>query len=256
MTQKNEVQTPRLFLTKTFWLLFTIAVIISLYLIGTKKIEDKTEIAQTKKALQTAEQKLSACTNDNNSKANEINQLNRTISAQADTITQEETSKANEINQLNGTISAQANTIAQKETAINKLQNTIAELKNQPPKILIKNQERIVYKDKPEPYHRFGKNNGRLLVYTTCTSGYIRVWFDGNYVGELTGHYSSSPDCNSTDHTLNKILVAGRHQIKAVNTSTRATWNFYVTLSEDDCQIQALTCKQRNIRQNYGQRPY
>ncbi len=192
---------------------------------GVKMIGDKTEIAQTKKALQTTQEELYSCTNDNNSKGNKIEQLNKTITKQ------------------NNTILKQASTISQKESSISELQNTITELENRLPKVVTIYQDRTVYKDKPEPYHRFGKNYCKLLVYTTCTSGYIKVWFDGDYVGQLTGHYSSAPNCNSTDYTLYKTLTAGKHHIEAENTSTKSTWDFYVTISEDDCYRHGLTCK-------------
>jgi hypothetical protein len=121
--------------------------------------------------------------------------------------------------------------------------------KELPPKIEYRDkivyQDKIIYQDRPEPYHRFGKGKAKLLIYTNCPNGYIKVWVDGDYWGQLTCHYLSSPpvDCDVTNCTLSQIVLSGKHHIIAENSSTKGKWDFYITINEDSCIKQELTCK-------------
>jgi len=114
--------------------------------------------------------------------------------------------------------------------------------KTSPPKTIY--QDKIVYRDKPEPYHEYGKGKGKLLIYTTCTNGYIEVWVDGVYWGQLIEHYYDSPNCGQTEYTLYKTVLTGSHHIRAKNTSTGGSWDFHIDLQEDECYPLGLKCKQ------------
>ena len=74
--------------------------IIGLFLYGLKMIGDKTELAQTKKALELANEELTKCNQDNATKTVKINKLQRLLERQRNTITQNN----NIITQLNDSI--------------------------------------------------------------------------------------------------------------------------------------------------------
>ena len=212
------MQTPSFFLTKTFWLIFTIVVIISLYLYGLKMIGDKTEIAQTKKALASKIDELETCTTEGNAKAKQIEDLKKTISTQ------------------NSTITEQTNSISQKETTIQELQNTVTELQNTPPKVVTKYQDRTVYKDKPEPYHPYGKGYGKLSIYSECNKcSNIQVTVDGEYWGALQYYFNGQPNCGQ-EGAIAKTVLVGKHHIIGKDNNNR-TWDYYTTVKEDVCNF-------------------
>jgi hypothetical protein len=212
----NSKPTTNFLMTKWFWIIFTIAVFLGLYLYGLKMISDKTEIALTKKALVLANGEMNKYKIDNTSKTSELSELQI------------------KIKQLN-------NKIIQKENLISKLSDSISVLANRPPEIVIKYQEKVIYKDKPEPNHEYGKGNGKLVLYTTCRDGgTLSIWIDGEFVGSLNKYQRGSVDCNSSN-TISKVLLSGKHHITGKDKSNR-TWDDYLIVDEDECQTHGLTC--------------
>jgi len=103
--------------------------------------------------------------------------------------------------------------------------------------------ERIVYVDKPERDHEFGKGNGKIFIYTTCSkNGTTKVWIDGEYAGSFNVYHKSYVDCNSTGG-VSKIVLSGKHHIQTKDDANAAT-DFYVTIHEDACLPQAISCSQ------------
>lgn len=104
--------------------------------------------------------------------------------------------------------------------------------------------ERTVYVDKPEPYHRYGKGNGRLLIYSTCSNtDTLKIWIDGEYCGIISGYYKSEISCDNQDMSgaLLREVLSGKHHIQTQNVSG-ATLNYYIIVHEDQCQRSDITC--------------
>jgi uncharacterized membrane-anchored protein YhcB (DUF1043 family) len=108
------------FLTKTFWILFTIAAIIGLFLYGNKMIADKTEIAQTKKALEASRNDLTECNQEKESKSSKIADLEKELEKQRSTITEKD------------------NALTEKDKLISHLNQSIETLENKRPQIVYK----------------------------------------------------------------------------------------------------------------------
>ncbi len=104
-------------------------------------------------------------------------------------------------------------------------------------------QEKVVYKEKPEPYHPYGKGMAQLSIYTQCRIGITDVLVDGEKCGQLNCYFTSNPGCNANSCTVAKTVLSGKHHIEAKNLSTRGSWDFYVTLKEDECLSQGLRCE-------------
>lgn len=202
-----------------FWILFVIGIVIALYMYGVKKIGDKSELGQARISLVSLRQDLQNCNAENQNRASSIATLEDQIKTQNTTISE-----------LNKSIS--------------ELRDSLYLILSTPPPVVTKYEDRVIYTERPEPYHQYGKGNGRLLVYTSCTTGYIRVWIDGQYWGELKSHYNDNftPECNQTDGTLTNILSAGSHRIEAEDQSSNSKWSSYITISEDQCYKDRLTC--------------
>jgi septal ring factor EnvC (AmiA/AmiB activator) len=109
-----------IFLTKSFWAIFTIAVFVGLFLYGNKMIADKTEIAQTKKALEAARTDLAKCNQDTESKSSKIASLEKELEKQRNTVTEKD------------------NVITEKDNLISQLNESIETLENKPPQIVYK----------------------------------------------------------------------------------------------------------------------
>jgi hypothetical protein len=100
--------------------------------------------------------------------------------------------------------------------------------------------EKIVYRDRPEPYHEFGKGKGKLVITAGCsTNGTIEVWVDGEYWGGLTKSYFTAPGCDATESLSRRVLI-GKHHVKAKGQPS--SWEFYTIVTEDDCNVRYLTC--------------
>ncbi len=103
-------------------------------------------------------------------------------------------------------------------------------------------QDKIVYRDKPEPYHRYGKGNCKILIYTSCSKGgTTKVWIDGDYAGSFNVYLASGqPSCDDKDF-VSLVTMSGKHHIKTRDDSN-ATTDFYITVGEDECNRQRITC--------------
>jgi hypothetical protein len=123
---------------------------------------------------------------------------------------------------------------------ITELQNQINSLKSKKPQVKTEYKDRIVYRNKPEPFHQYGKGKGKLVITTGCNNeGNLKVWVDGIFWGSLTKSYSSFPGCNATA-SLKKVVISGKHHVEAK--SQNSTWDFYTVVTEDDCNTRYLTC--------------
>lgn len=93
-----------------------------------------------------------------------------------------------------------------------------------------------------EPFHQFGKGNGKILIYGSCpTGGSTKVWIDNNYAGSFDVYMKSGvPSCDD-DSFVSKIVRAGRHHIQTINEEGGST-NFYITLDEDQCIPYGISC--------------
>jgi hypothetical protein len=213
-----------LLLRSGFWYSFIGVIISVLFIYGMSIEHDKTELSQAKLKLEERTSELSNCKKENNSKSNTINDLNKSIS------------------NLKITIAEKNELIKQKEISIIELQNELIELKNRPPQVIIKYQDKYIYRDKPEPNHPYGKGNGQLVIYTTCPDGgKTTIWIDGNDVGYLDKYQKGVVDCNSRG-TIVKTVLSGKHHIMG-NDQRNRNWDGYVTVYADECQIYGLTCK-------------
>jgi hypothetical protein len=130
-----------------------------------------------------------------------------------------------------------------KNVIINERNNAIENLNGRIEKL---NIEIKALNDRLNPYHQYGKNKGKLTIYTSCSDGgKTKVYIDGDYVGILDRYFpSGSPNCeySKTGSVISKTVLSGSHHIKAEDEKKR-TWDFYVIVLEDQCKIQGLSCK-------------
>lgn len=100
--------------------------------------------------------------------------------------------------------------------------------------------EKIVYRDRPEPYHKYGKGHGHLTIFTSVDDGgMLSVWIDGEQAGSTDKYYpNTNADCGALG-AINKIVLQGSHHIVAKNQAGRR-WEFYTVVDEDNCKIEAL----------------
>ena len=128
----------------------------------------------------------------------------------------------NEINNINTLILKKNETISEQRHEINRLNNLL------------------------NPYHEFGKNKGKLIIYTSCKNGgKTKVTINGKFKGNLTRYFiNGSPDCYGSRYgsVISEIVIAGSHHIKAEDENGR-TWDFYVIINEDQCLKQGLCCE-------------
>ncbi len=211
----NNKPSTNFLMNKWFWIIFTIAVFVGLYLYGLKMISDKTEIALTKKALILANGELKKCNIENTVKNSKISELQV------------------KIKQLNSKI-------IQKENLISQLNDSITTLVNRPSEI--EYRYNTVYKEKADSFHQFGKGNGKISLYKTCNCYNLKFWVDGEYIGKINLKYNSGiPSCGE-DGTVSKIVIAGKHHIIGKDEENHS-WDFYVTVIEDECLIQGVKDK-------------
>lgn len=91
----------------------------------------------------------------------------------------------------------------------------------------------------PITYHPYGEGKGKISVWTDCTNdGYISIYIDDVYSGQLTSYFTSKPDCNSVG-TLSIIKPAGYYKVTAKGSTKK--WEGYVTITSDECQTQKLS---------------
>ncbi|HAQ65306.1 MAG TPA: hypothetical protein DCR43_05585 [Bacteroidales bacterium] len=145
-------------------------------------------------------------------------------------------SKENSISNLNQELD-------RKDVIINERNNAIENLNE---RIETLNDEINALYDRLNPYHQYGKDKGKLTIYTSCSDGVkTKVYIDGDYVGLLDEYFPSGfPNCeySKTGSVISKIVLSGSHHIKAEDVQKR-TWDFYVIVLEDQCNRQGLTCK-------------
>ena len=212
----NEAGRSSVLLKPWFWVFFIIIIIISLYLYGLHILEDRTELTQTKRTLEITSQNLKNCTEDNLAKTKEISE------------------QQIEINRLSASIT-------QNNYKITQLNDSILKLVNRPPEIEYK--DRIVYKERPETYHPFGKGFGKLSIYKKCNCYSLDVSVDGVYWGRLTDVFTNSVYCDQ-DGALTKIVMIGSHHIEGKDEEGHH-WNFYATVAEDQCKTLPLNLRTR-----------
>lgn len=197
-------------LRPSFWYAFIGLVIVVLFIYGMGISQDRTDLTKAKRELEQRTEELSSCNNESELKSNKISELNNTISGQRQTI------------------SEQSNSLSQNETTISDLQSRVNDLESRPP--------RIEYRDKPEPYHTYGKGYGKLTIYSECsTCTGIQVTVDGEYWGVLNYYFSGQPNCGQNG-TISKIVAVGKHHIKGKD-KHNYTWDCYTIVKEDKCNF-------------------
>jgi len=201
-----------------FWYTFIGAIILVLFFYGMSIEHDRTELTQTKIKLEERTSELVDCEKENSEKLKTIKELGISIST------------------FKKSISEKDELINQKEIFINELQNELIAERNKPPKIITKYQDKIIYQEKPEPYHPYGKGNGMLTIYSECNKcPKIQVTVDGENWGVLNHYFSGQPNC-SQDGTISKIVLAGKHYIQGKDGNNR-TWSYYTTVTADKCNF-------------------
>ena len=215
---KNELTSLSFLLKPWFWFLFIIAVIVSLYLYGLNILGDRTELAQSKKALKQVNDELLKCKLDNANKSSMISELKSKLISLSNTITQE--------NHL-----------------IVKLNDSLYTLLNRPPKIKYKHntvyKNNTIYKDKPEPYHPYGKGYGKLTLFKNCNCYNLKFWIDGEFAGTTSIIFSLNYPVCGENGTVSKIVLAVKHYIQGKDQENHS-WNFYITSKEDECLVHGV----------------
>ncbi|MDR2120678.1 MAG: SH3 domain-containing protein [Tannerella sp.] len=81
---------------------------------------------------------------------------------------------------------------------------------------------------------------GRLTVWTNCEDdGYIDVYIDGDYAGQLTtSFYGTDPACGE-EGTIARELPAGRHDISAFGST--GMWNVEAIVVPGRCTLKLLS---------------
>lgn len=100
--------------------------------------------------------------------------------------------------------------------------------------------EKIVYRDRPEPYHQFGKGNGKITLFKTCNCYALKFWIDGEYAGSTSNIFSdgNNPECGNA-YAVSKIVLSGKHRVQGEDNEGHS-WDFYVTVYEDQCLVQGV----------------
>jgi septal ring factor EnvC (AmiA/AmiB activator) len=211
-----------------FWYLFVAAVIVGLFAYGVFLVGNDTLIAQLERRNQTLDSDLqrksaderkcaaalvdktnalSTCDTDAANLRKSVDDLQSQIST-----TTEELGKTHEqIEHLTALLEA-------KEGQIERLRDDLAKRKT--------------------ATHPYGTGQGRLVVYSVCDCGDVRVWVDEAYIGRTTRQFTGTATCESPD-TVAVSVSAGTHRVTATDTSGRR-WNFNATVNEDGCILHSL----------------
>jgi hypothetical protein len=198
-----------------FWYIFIAFVIVVLFIYGSNLNTVKTEVQQMKV---------------------QIDSLNQEISVRDTTLMEKNgaiISKSSQIKDLEQLRKILRDSIIQ-------LKDSILKLKAIKPEVITKYQDRPVYLKRPEPYHQYGKGYGRLVIYSVCGNGNLKIWVDGVYEGTLDKYYTRDPGC-SASIAVAKITLAGKHHIQAQDGQGR-NWDTYTTVIEDYCKPMPLSC--------------
>lgn len=213
--------------TRWFWLVFISAVIIALYLYGVKLVGDNTEKERLKIQVTEVAEALSMRESELNSSKELIKDWQRQLEVCRDSLSE--------------TIAM----LSLFSDSIYRLNDTISKLITAGPRIETVYQDRTLYKDKvvyrspPEAYHPYGKGYGKLSFYKTCNCVNLKVWIDGEYVGQTNTRFKhGDASCGETG-TVSKIVLTGRHRIQ-VQDDENHNWDYYVTVTEDGCSMQSL----------------
>lgn len=202
--------TSNILLRPSFWYAFVILVIVVLFIYGMRISQDSSNLTKAQKELEQRTEELTSCNDENELKSKKLSELNNILAGQQQTI------------------SEQSNSLSQNQGTIADLQTRLFDLENRPP--------RIEYRDKPEPYHTYGKGYGKLTIYSECSTCMgIHVTVDGEDWGVLNYYFSGQPNCGQ-DGTISKIVSVGKHHIKGKD-KNNYTWDYYTTVKEDKCNF-------------------
>lgn len=118
--------------------------------------------------------------------------------------------------------------------------------KESPPKIEYRDkivyQDKIIYKEAPEPFHPYGKGNGKITLFKACNCYHLKIWIDGEYAGQTKIIFSSSKPVCGQSGTVSKVVLSGKHHITAKDEEGH-TWDFYLTVNEDQCLVKGFKTK-------------
>jgi hypothetical protein len=224
------MKTSKFLSSPGFWIAIIILMAAILFLYGRSIGNNKTELAETRIALKNITATLDELSTQKKGQDILISKLNETISDQKNTLSKYEI-LIDSINKIARTLGSKASLMIAKPAAKTVYQDTSA------PKYI----EKIVYQEKPEPFHPYGKGMGNLAIYTTCkTGGILKVWIDGDFAGTMNKYQTGAVNC-TTIGIISKQVLSGKHHIKARDESGKS-WETYTTVKEDSCQPFDLRC--------------
>ncbi len=201
-----------------------------LFFFGISIGNNKTELTENRKALKNITATLAELSSQKKDQDILISKLNETISDQKNNLRKYEI-LIDSINKIARTLGSKATLSSAKPASRTGYQDTPA------PQYI----EKIVYQEKPEPSHPYGKGMGNLTIYTTCkTGGLIKVWIDGEFSGNLNKYQTGIVNCTTTG-TISKAVLSGKHHIKAKDESGKS-WEAYTIVKEDACEPFDLRC--------------
>jgi len=198
-----------------FWYIFTALIVVVLFIYGSNLNTGKTEMQQMKF---------------------QIDSLNREINMRDTILTEKNSaliSKSSQIKDLDQGVKTLLD-------SIRLMKDSVLKLKAIKPEVITKYQDRPVYIQRPEPYHQYGKGYGRLVIYSVCVIGNLKIWVDGVYEGTVDKYYTRDPGC-SASAAVAKIVLAGKHHVQAQDGQGR-NWAAYTTVTEDYCKPTPLSC--------------
>ncbi|MBD1364570.1 hypothetical protein IDJ77_12190 [Mucilaginibacter sp. ZT4R22] len=196
--------------------------IVGFFLYGQKLIKDKTEIAQTKKALLILRDSLDNC---------KLNLQNCSL---------ENKTKEGKISEQQADLKNSSIVALQRDSIITQLNDSIVKLTNKPPEIIVQYRDRVFYKDRPEPYHPYGKGYGKLTIFKRCNCYKLRFKIDGEYAGTISQIFSVGDPVCGQEGTISRSVLAGKHHVEAQDNENHL-WNFYIIVNEDQCLIKGLS---------------
>ncbi len=224
------MKTSKFLSSPGLWVAIIILIAAILFLYGRSIGSNKSELTETSVALKNITSTLEKISIQKKDQDILISKLNETIVDQNNTLKKYE-ALVDSINKITRTLGRKASLIIAKPVEKTVLQDTTA------PKYI----EKIIYQEKPEPYHPYGKGMGNLTIYTTCkTGGLLKVWIDGEFAGNMDKYQTGAVNCK-TSGTISKQVLSGKHHIKARDESGKS-WEAYTVVKEDSCLPLDLRC--------------
>jgi hypothetical protein len=243
-----------------FWYIFPVVVVVGLFFYGMRLVREDTLLARYRRDLATANIELAEMKQRNDSlhgdlvirtdqlsaKDRQLGEITQQLAAKNNDLV-ERTQQLNErerelgerIRQLGDRDRLMAQSVQQLAQKDRELAERTQQLSRKDSTIAALNSTIRSLKDAPHPY---GKDHARVTLYSNCQCSNLRVWLDGDYIGEATAAFSiGSPACGAPG-TASAVVLSGRHHVVATDGAGRR-WDFYMTVREDSCQTQGLSLR-------------